>query len=238
MNEVQLITCAISQTASDSDTQVIEQVCEALKESGHLPERMLADTLYGSDDNVQKSAEYGVDLISPVSGKTPKTGKTRTEMSAEHCFSCKFRKDCPVRKVKRGYRLDHTSKQRRLDKRRKNEKTDEFRNVYSKRAGIESTNSGIKRRTGMSRLRVRGKGSVYQAMILRMAGWNILQAATTRKSREYVRSEMSKITQLITSAVEGDLRTLAAKLFNWFRFIHNIRLKHNWVIDRQFCQAV
>ena len=154
-------------------------------------------------------------------------------MSAEHCFSCKFKKDCPVRKVKHGYRLDHTSKQRR-----KKQKTDEFRNVYSKRAGIESTNSGIKRRTGMSRLRVRGKGSVYQAMILRMAGWNILQAATTRKSREYVRSEMSKITQPITSAVEGDLRILAAKLFNWFRFFYNIRLKRDWVADRQFCQAV
>ena len=203
-----MIKCVISQTASDSDTQVIEQVCEALRESDHLPEQMLADTLYGSDDNVQKNAEYG-------SGKTPKPGKktiwdfkvdeetetvetcqaghtpvksvrnkkigkARTEMSAEHCSSCKLRKDCPVRKVKRGYRFDHTAKQRRLDKRRKNEKTDEFRKVYSKRACIESTNSGVKRRTGMNRLRVRGKGSVYQAMILRMAGWNILQAATTR----------------------------------------------------------
>ncbi len=79
---------------------------------------------------------------------------------------------------------------------------------------------------------------MYQAMILRMAGWNILQAATTRKSREYVRSEMSKITQPITSAVEGDLRILAAKLFNWFRFFYNIRLKRDWVADRQFCQAV
>ena len=125
-----------------------------------------------------------------------------------------------------------------FDKRRRYEKTDEFRKVYSKRAGIESTNSGIKRRTGMSRLRVRGKGSVYQSMILRMAGWNILQAAKTEKAREYVRSAISKITQPITSAVEGDLRTLAVKLFNWFRFIQDVRLKRDWRVDRQFYQAV
>ncbi len=57
-NKAQLITCVISQTASDSDTQVIEQVCEALKKTDLLPEQMLADTLYCSDDNVQKSAEF------------------------------------------------------------------------------------------------------------------------------------------------------------------------------------
>ncbi len=53
-------------------------------------------------------------------------------MSAEHCYSCEFVNDCPVSKVKHGYRLYHTSKQRRLDKRRRYEKTDEFRNIYKK----------------------------------------------------------------------------------------------------------
>ncbi len=174
---------------------MIDQVCEDLKKSDLLPKQMLADTFYGSDDNMQKCAQHNFDLISPVSGKPPKTGektisdfkvdektktvqtcpadhtpvkstynkktgKTRTDMSAEHCLSCKFREDCPVEKVKHGYRLYHTSKQLRLDKRRKNEKTDEFRKVYSKRSDVESTNSGIKRRTGMSRLRVRGKGVI------------------------------------------------------------------------------
>jgi len=225
-NEVQLITCAIPQTASDSDSDVIEQVCEALKESDHIPECLLADTLYGSDENLQKSAKYGIDIVSPVSGKTPtpgkmtigdfevdeetemvtacpagrtpsksvydpKTGKTRTTMAAEYCNTCALKNECPVKRAKRGYRFDHTAKQRRLCNRRNNETTDEFRKVYSKRAGIESTNSGIKRRTGMSRLRVRGKGSMYHAILLRLAGWNIFQAATTRKAREYVQQQMA-----------------------------------------------
>jgi hypothetical protein len=230
-NEVQLITCGIPQTASDSDTQVIGQVCESLEESGRLPEQMLADTLYGSDDNVQKSAKHGIELLSPVSGKypvegkltigdftvdektetvtacpagytpsksihNPETGKTRTMMAAEYCNTCVLKKDCPVKRARRGYRFDHTAKQRRLDKRRRDEDSDEFRKVYSKRAGIESTNSGIKRRTGMSRLRVRGEVSVYQAIVLKLAGWNILQAARTRKAREYVKKQIERVCSL------------------------------------------
>ena len=273
-NKTQLITCVIPQTASDSDTQVIEQVCEALKESDLLPKQMLADTLYGSDDNVQKCAQHKFDLISPVSGKAPKpgkktigdfkvdeeteiviacpagytpvkstynkkTGKTRTDMSAEHCFSCEFRKICPVRKVKHGYRLYHTSKQRRLDKRRRYEKTDEFRKVYSKRAGIESTNSGIKRRTGMSRLRVRGKGSVYQSMILRMAGWNILQAAKTEKALEYVRQQMAGLCQRPDKGVIKSLSYIfGLKRPMWMQFIDRSKINVDWLVLRPARQAV
>ena len=33
-----------------------------------MPEEVLADTLYGSDDNVETASKMGVDVISPVSG--------------------------------------------------------------------------------------------------------------------------------------------------------------------------
>lgn len=273
-NETQLITCVIPQTASDSDTQVIEQVCKVLEESDLLPKQMLADTLYGSDDNVQKCAQHEFDLISPVSGKPPKpgkktigdfkvdeeteiviacpagytpvkstynkkTGKTRTDMSAEHCFSCEFRKICPVRKVKHGYRLYHTSKQRRLDKRRRYEKTDAFRKVYSKRAGIESTNSGIKRRTGMSRLRVRGKGSVYQSMILRVAGWNILQGAKTEKALEYVRQQMAGLCQHPDKGVIRGLSYIfGLRRPLLMRFIDRSKINADWLVLRPARQVV
>ncbi len=54
---------------------MIDQVCEALKKSDLLPKQMLADALYGSDDNVQKCAKDKFDLICPVSGKVPTAGK-------------------------------------------------------------------------------------------------------------------------------------------------------------------
>jgi hypothetical protein len=41
---------------------------------------MLADTSYGSDDNVQHAATLGVELVSPVSGPT-----TTPEPDAQGC---------------------------------------------------------------------------------------------------------------------------------------------------------
>ena len=51
------------------------------------------------------------------------------------------------------------------------------------RAGIESTNSGLKNRLGMKRLRVRGRGSVSRVILHKVAGWNVLRAAASTKLR-------------------------------------------------------
>ncbi|MFQ5410541.1 MAG: transposase, partial [Anaerolineales bacterium] len=224
-NEEQLATSAIPQTACESDADALEPVREELKESELLPEKMLADTSYGSDENVQASAADGMELVSPVSGKAPDedtmtigdfqvdeateevktcpaghtpiksehnpdTGKTCTEMPPEVCTACPDNQRCPVKQTRNGCHFEHTAKQHRLDQRRRNEKTEEFRERYKKRAGIESTNSGIKRRTGMARLRVRGKKSMFHAILLKIAGWNIFQAARSEKMRQYVAEQM------------------------------------------------
>jgi hypothetical protein len=226
-NEVQLITSALPQTASANDADAPGEVCEGLKQSALLPGEMLADTAYGSDENVQACAVEGVELVSPVSGKAPggetmtigdfivdeetetietcpaghapkssvhdpETGKTRTEMDTETCAACEKRACCPINQTRKGSHVEHTAKERRLDERRRNEGTDEFRERYNKRAGIESTNSGIKRRTGMARLRVRGKESVFHAILLKVAGWNIFQAARSQKMRKFVREAVGE----------------------------------------------
>jgi hypothetical protein len=226
-NEVQLVTSAIPQTACESDADALEPVREDLKGSELPAGEMLADTSYGSDENVQASAADGMELVSPVSGKAPNedtmtigdfqvddatqtvqscpaghtpinsehnpdTGKTRTEMPPDVCAACPDKQRCPVNQTRHGCHFDHTAKQRRLDQRRRNEKTGEFRERYTKRAGIESTNSGIKRRTGMARLRVRGKKSVFHAILLKIAGWNIFQAARSERMRQYVAQQMEK----------------------------------------------
>jgi Transposase DDE domain len=114
------------------------------------------------------------------------TGKTKTVMSKSHCGECEFRRQCPVKKTRDGYQLDHSAKDRRIAARRKEQATEVFRDRYKIRGGIEGTNSGLKRKTGLGQLRVRGKPAVFQAVYFRIAGWNIMRASVCAKMREIV----------------------------------------------------
>jgi hypothetical protein len=120
------------------------------------------------------------------------TGKTKTVMPSSTCSQCEFRKECPVEKCRDGYCLYHTAKQRRLAGRRREENTDVFRDRYRIRGGIEGTNSGLKRKTGLARLRVRGRPAVFQAIYLKIAGWNILRASVCAKMRQIVYARANK----------------------------------------------
>ncbi|MFN7334076.1 MAG: transposase, partial [bacterium] len=66
-----------------------------------------------------------------------------------------------------------------------------------RRSGIESTNSLLKRVTGLGRLPVRGKASVFQSLLLKVAGWNILRAASSNR-------------------LMSSLRAILAALIGWF----------------------
>jgi hypothetical protein len=221
-NEIQLITSAIAQTAAQSDANAVEDVLNDLSANGLLSDEMLADTLYASDDNVQRAEEKGVELIGPVAGcsgqddepltiddfnvdeTTEKvvccpaghnpersehnsdTSKTKTVMPESSCGHCEFRQQCPVTKSRDGYHLEHTAKDRRLAGRRAEEATEVFRERYQVRGGIEATNSGLKRKTGLGRLRVRGRPAVHHAIYLKIAGWNIMRASVCAKMRQIV----------------------------------------------------
>ncbi len=66
-----------------------------------------------------------------------------------------------------------------------------FKERYANRSGIESTNSGLKNRLGLGRLRVRGRGSVYRVILHKAAGWNVLRAAAT-KLRAWVSAQVAQ----------------------------------------------
>jgi hypothetical protein len=223
-NEVQLITSALPETAVESDTAALPKVLEDLKESELLPEQMLTDTNYNSDENVELAKQYGVELVGPVpsgpaaeadvdrlniddfnvdertqeviycpAGHQPESsvadeqiGKTKTIMPASACGACEFFEECPVKRTREGYRLEHTAKARRLAGRRREEATEVFRERYRIRSGIEGTNSALKRRTGLGRLRVRGSPAVFNSILLKITGWNILRASVCAKMREIV----------------------------------------------------
>ncbi len=223
-NETQLITCALPQTAVESDTTATSEVLDRLEESELLPQEMFADTHYCSDENIQAAANRGVELVGPVqcgslvdkdvdhlniddfdideqteevvccpAGHKPassihdkQTGKTKTVMPSSTCSQCEFHKECLIEKCRDGYCLYHTARQRRLAGRRREENTDVFRERYRIRGGIEGTNSGLKRKTGLGQLRVRGRPAVFQAIYLKIAGWNILRASVCAKMRAIV----------------------------------------------------
>ncbi len=227
-NEIQLITCALPQTAAEADANAVEEVLEDLKTNDLVPDELLVDTGYTSDDNVQLAEQQGVELVGPVppgssktkdaeeeykrlniddfnvdeateeivccpAGHEPEssehdsdTGKTKTVMPESACSQCEYVDQCAVKKTSGGYQVEHTAKDRRIAGRRREVATEVFRERYKTRGGIEGTNSGLKRKTGLGQLRVRGRPAVFHAIYLKIAGWNILRASVCAKMRQIV----------------------------------------------------
>jgi len=181
-NEVQIITYCCPETACESDCNSVAPAMDKLEGDQLLPDEMLGDTLYGSDANVVNCEKHGVKLISPVSGKPPKEPPE-----------------------------EPTSKQKRLAARRKEEQTDEFRAAYAVRAGLEGTNSGIKRKTGLGRLRGRGRKSVFNAIFLKTAGWNILRASSSKKMKVKIARIVEESTGNKDSSMSSSIIRLLAR---------------------------
>lgn len=123
--------------------------------------------------------------VMSTSGKTA-DGETVTMafMNPQQCSDCLYREDCPSKDDGKGRQcVEFTDKERRLATRRRHEETDEFREKYRIRSGIEATNSVLKRVTGLARLRVRGQAKVFHSILLKVAGWNVLQAARALRLR-------------------------------------------------------
>jgi Transposase DDE domain len=77
-NQVQLITAAQPQTACEPDEAALVPMLEQLQEAKLLPQEMLADTLFTSDENVQAAAGFGVEMIGPVPGRAPESHEALT----------------------------------------------------------------------------------------------------------------------------------------------------------------
>jgi hypothetical protein len=257
-NAVQLIVGALAQTAAEHDANALPPMLEQLQEQERLPESMLADTAYGSDENVRLAEAMNVELVSPVagpkgdakaeatsptadaasaleplsiddfaldertgqvkacpSGKIPlqvrhdaKTETTTIAMKPEDCKTCPFFAACPMQKKGAKFEMSYTDKQRRLEERRREQQTEPFQRRYAKRSGMESTNSGLKRRLGLGALRVRGMKAVAHALYARVAGWNLLQAARSAGLLAKIRAILAR---------RGLLGRFFARWFGWTR---------------------
>jgi len=207
-----LITHIEVEPAHNSDANALVPAIESSKERGLAPEELLADTLYGSDENCQKAAKLGVELVSPAKSKDKegitlsdfevsekgdvvscprghapvitKKKKTRHSVAfdSQHCSLCPFQETCPVKQGKNHHYLRYTDKEMRLAIRKAYEQTDEFKDRFRWRAGVEGTMSEYDRRTGVKHLRVRGFKAVRFCATLKAIGVNIFRATAVRRA--------------------------------------------------------
>jgi len=203
-----LITHVEVEPAHKSDANALLPAIASVQETGLAPKEVLADSLYGSDDNCLQAQQQYVEIVAPTMGQknenliclsefvTSKTGgvlscpqglapvavkKKKTRHTAvfdsSHCSGCPDQASCPVKAGKKHYFLHYTEKELRIAKRRAYEQTDEFKDRYRWRSGIEATMSEYDRRTGVKQLRVRGFKAVKFCVILKAIGINLFRAA-------------------------------------------------------------
>ena len=70
-NEIEVVTHVSVEGAHQSDQHAAIPVLDDLAQKGCKPETLLADTGYGSGQNIVDAAERGVDLLSPSCGTPP-----------------------------------------------------------------------------------------------------------------------------------------------------------------------
>jgi len=126
-------------------------------------------------------------IVACPQGNAPGKVKIRKAISigfaAKDCENCPNLPKCPVKKGEKYYYLRYTEKEMRLDRRRIYERSDQFKDRYRWRAGVEATMSEYDRRTGVKHLRVRGLKAVRFCATLKALGVNIFRAAALRAAR-------------------------------------------------------
>ena len=214
--QLSLITHVSIQPAHESDANALLPYIDATEQQGLKPEEVLADTLYGGDNNHEKASEMDVELIAPTKDNQKDLFCTLTDFefsdndaisscpedhkpvgvvkqkdgfsisfATETCSNnCPRHNHCPVKSGKKGqYFIRYNKRAARLAQRRAYERTDEFKEKYRFRAGVEATMSQLDRRTGIKNLRVRGLKAVSFAATLKATAINILRAAACRKRK-------------------------------------------------------
>lgn len=117
----------------------------------------------------------------PVKVKRKK-GRFSIAFATSTCTNCPQAEHCPVKAGNKDHSyIRYDQKAIRLAHRRTFERTDEFKERYRFRAGVEAAMSQLDRKTGIKLLRVRGMEAVRFAVTLKVTGLNILRAAACRK---------------------------------------------------------
>ena len=108
-----LITYIEVEAAHKSDANALIPAIEDTANRGLAPQELLADSLYGSDDNVEKAKELGVELVSPTMGsQTHKIGLADFSFTgSDEIISCpEGQKPQRIKTGKQGGKIVHFDK--------------------------------------------------------------------------------------------------------------------------------
>jgi hypothetical protein len=106
------------------------------------------------------------------------------KFSTAHCENCPLAARCPTRLIKTGDRtLRCRTASAATAHRQRLQRTDQFKERYKKRSGIESTNAELKSRHGADDLRVRGQEPVTLSMRLKAMALNVKRAVQYHAAR-------------------------------------------------------
>lgn len=196
------------------DSSALEPALTDVGSREILPAIVLADSHYGSNENISQAAEQHIELVSP---SMPPKGSKQEKLTLEHfvldeqgvivrcpqghapkltsvgkdkiqvlfelttCTACAFHASCCASAVGRQQaRHQYTHQRVQQRARRLRDQTDEFRQRYRWRAGIEGTMSRLKYQMQMAALRVRGKAAIRYTVFLRALGLNIYRVAASK----------------------------------------------------------
>ncbi|MCK9588209.1 MAG: Helicase associated domain protein [Terrimicrobiaceae bacterium] len=165
-----IIVRCVPQGAAESDIASLEPVFEQQKLMGTLPEKLLADTAYGSQAHVEMSAGIGIQLVSPAGGTAEKT-------------------DAEIRRVAAGTQTEgnplagQEAKKAALNQRRAEQETPEWKQEYAKRGIRQKLSAGQVRLLEFHR--AHGHFQIPKVQDPALAAW----ASGQRRNREDLSAE-------------------------------------------------
>ena len=212
-----LITYIKTEPASCHDSHAMTPFIDNLESRNICPQELLADTLYGKEENILSAKEKGIDLISPVPGNKNNRGlekftfheKSFEIMSCPQnhkpslifqsnnerftakwdnnlCNHCPFKDNCATEKQKE-YRVLYYRKTEAFSCiRRVKEQTDEFKDKYRYRSGIEGTNTRFIHQTEGRRSRYRGNQKMSMSQSLKALFINIYRVSKNKVWKDMI----------------------------------------------------
>ncbi len=114
---------------------------------------------------------------SPMNINRKKNNEITAEWHKKYCDKCPLKDKCITNKSKKGRKLKYTEKIIRLSIRRTYQESDDFKDKYRYRAGIEATNSRFIHQTGARRVRYRGGERIDFAETMKSLGINMFRVA-------------------------------------------------------------
>lgn len=150
---------------------------DQIEEAGNRPTRDFSAADFQIDVPADKQPAVCPAGCKTVEEYQERGAPERVELrfAREVCEACSLRPRCPVKfSHKLGvYVLEADLIKVNIERRRRAEASGEFQKRYAVRAGIEGTNSELKRAHGLGRLRVRGGHRVRLAVYLKALACNI-----------------------------------------------------------------